>query len=351
MRKQRPRLAFIAWTPNVGRSADIADTLGGEARAYHALGIVRRWAVPLRYAIDAARTAAYLLRRRPRAVIVTNPPIVPALIAFLYAALARVAVRARVPLVLDSHISAFGLAGDRVSERLLRVHTWLARRARSTLVTDEELAAVVRGWGGRADVVHEPPPAWETPAQGTVAGRPRMLFIGTFAGDEPLREVLGAARSVPSLDLHVTGDIRRCPRALRASAPRNVRFVGYLTDGSYRRALAEADAVLAFSTEPHSVMRTAYEAVYARRPLIVPDRPLLRELFPHAVHVAATADGIAAGMRDALRRHAELAAVADAARDLQLRRWRGQQDVLEELITGEGAGPARARRAGAPRHA
>ena len=326
MSRPRPRLAFIAWTPNSGRARDVAGALGGEARNYFALGIVKRWAVPLRYAIDALRTAGYLLRRRPGAVIVTNPPVIPAAIAWAYASLAQV------PFVLDSHISAFGLAGDRVSERLLSVHGWLARRAVSTLVTDEELAATVRDWGGRAAVVHEPPPGLELPLPSPPEGRPRLLFIGTFAGDEPTAELIAAAARVPSVDIHVTGDVRRCPAELRVSAPANVTLVGYLTGDSYGRELAEADAVLALSTERHSVMRTAYEAVYARRPLIVPDRPLLRELFPYAVHVPVTAEGIAAGMERAFSRHAELVAAADAARELQLDRWARQKAVLEEAL-------------------
>jgi glycosyltransferase involved in cell wall biosynthesis len=269
------------------------------------------------------------MRHRPRAVIVTNPPVFPALIALCYAR------PARAPLVLDSHISAFGLAGDHVSRRLLRLHAWLSRRVRATLVTDEELAAVVRGWGGRAEIVHEPPPAWQAPPPRPPGPRPRILFLGTFAGDEPLEIVVAAAGAVPTVDVSITGDPRKRRAAGLAAVPQNVTFPGYLRGDAYRAAMVEADAVLALSTEPNSVMRTAYEAVYALRPLIVPDRPLTRRLFPHAVHAAISPDGIAAGFREAVERHAELREAAAEARALQERRWLAQLAVLERLVAGD----------------
>jgi glycosyltransferase involved in cell wall biosynthesis len=321
-------VSFLAWSVNSARSADLARVFGGEGRAYYALGLVHRWAVPGRYAIDAVRTIAYLMRRRPRAVVVTNPPIFPALIALVYARAARV------PLVLDSHISAFGLAGDRLSRLLLPLHAWLARRVDSTLVSDDELAAIVRRWGGRAHVVHEPPMHWEASAAPPPGERPRVLYVTIFSGDEPLQAVIEAARAVPSVDVHVTGDLRRCPPRLRACAPPNVTFVGYLRGERYSEALRAADVVLTLSTERNSVMRAAYEAVYAQRPLIVPDRPLLRALFPYAIHVPVTAQGIATGMEAALERHSELTRVAPDAQALQQERWRRQQRTLESLIDG-----------------
>jgi hypothetical protein len=326
---RRPRVAFIAWTPNTGRAIDIAASLGGEARGFFAFRIADRRLVPLRYLIDSVRTAAYLAWRRPRAVIVTNPPLLAVLIAYAYAHLART------PFILDSHPSSFGLSGDTVSRRLLPLHARLAPRAGATLVTDDELAAIVGGWGGRAELLHEPPPPWTLGSVDLSRERPRVLFPGTFHGDEPIREVIEAVRSLPDIDLYMTGDLRKCPAGFRASAPPNVTFLGYLAREAYRRALEEADVVVSRSTTRHSVMRTAYEAVYGHRPLVVPDRPLLRRLFPYAVAVPLTAEGIADGIREAIQRLEELVAVAADARELQEARWFDQRRTLEAIIRGE----------------
>ena len=322
----RPRVAFIAWTPNSGRALDIAGALRGEARTFFAFRIVNRHLVPLRYLVDSFRTAGYLALRRPRALIVTNPPPFAALVAYAYARLAGV------PFILDSHPSSFALSGDGIWRLLLPLHARLASRAAATLVTTDELAAVVRQWDGHAQVVHEPPTPWRVPPAGLSRNRPRVLFTGNYNRDEPVMNVLEAGRALSGIDFHVTGDLRRCPSDLRKAASPNVRFVGYLARDQYRRALEEADVILTLTTQRNDVPRTAYEAVYANRPLVVPDRPLLRSLFPYAVHVPLTSDGIVAGLHEAIERHAELVAVAPKARVLQEERWRRQQASLEAII-------------------
>jgi hypothetical protein len=72
-------LAFTAWTSIDGRSAEIADALGGEARGFYALRIVRKPLVPLRYAWSALGTISYWLRLRPRAAIASSRPTFPGL--------------------------------------------------------------------------------------------------------------------------------------------------------------------------------------------------------------------------------------------------------------------------------
>jgi glycosyltransferase involved in cell wall biosynthesis len=214
----------------------------------------------------------------------------------------------------------------------LRLHAWAARRASTTLESAPALAEVVSGWGARADILHEAEPAWNLRAAENAPVRNRVLFACIFSGDEPVGEVVEAARRVPEAELHITGDLRKCPAGLRESAPANVRFVGFLEGDDYVRALAGAGAVLALSTEPTSVMRTAHEAVWAGRPLIISRRPQLEELFPHAVHVPNDAVGVAEGIRTALARYPDLVAAAPAARAHQKARWHEQLDTLRSRL-------------------
>jgi hypothetical protein len=324
-RSQRPLVSFISWSEDDGRTHEIAAALGGEARSFYDLGIVARPLVPIRYALSSLRTVAYLATRRPRAIIVTNPPILPPLLALAYAKIARA------PVVLDSHPGSFSVDGPLV-HRLASVHAWVARRTVTTLVTVEELAAVVRGWGACADVVHEAPPEWTVRAASSTAGRTRALYIGRFAGDEPTEAVLAAARLVPEMDIHVTGDLRKCSAAVRMSAPENVTFTGFLRGEDYRRAIEDANVLLVLTNRVDAVNRAAYEAVYAGRPLIVTGTPPMSRLFPFAIHVRNDADGIAVGLRTAAERHAELVTAAGQALALQEERWRRQLDVLRGRV-------------------
>jgi glycosyltransferase involved in cell wall biosynthesis len=321
----RPGVSFIAWAEDSGRAHEIARALGGEACAFYRLRIVRKPLVPLRYLLNAISTCSYLLSRRPRAVIVTNPPIFPGLIAVGYC------MAAKAPLLLDSHPSAFGAAP--MAKQVAGVHAWLARRAAATMVTVPELAEIVRDWGGRADIVHEAPPARRAAPARPLSGRPRILYIGRFAGDEPTAEVVEAARLVPEADVLITGDVRKCPAPLVTSAPANVIFTGFLEGHDYDRALEQADAIMVLTRHPLAVNRGAYEAVYFERPLIISNLPAMTPLFPYAIPVSNDSAGIARGIQLAIKRHPDLVSACPHARALQEQRWQQQLDRLRELVS------------------
>jgi glycosyltransferase involved in cell wall biosynthesis len=321
----QPKVSFIAWAEDSGRAREIAQALGGEASISYHLGIVWKPLVPLRYLLSAISTCGYLLSRRPRAVIVTNPPIFPGLIAVLYCTVAKA------PLLLDSHPSAFGDAP--MAKQVAGIHAWLTRRAVTTMVTVPELAEAVRAWGGRADIIHEAPPARSPAPARPLSSRPRIVCIGRLAADEPTAEVVEAARLVPEADVLITGDVRKCPASLLKSAPANVIFTGFLNGEDYDRALEEADALMVLTRHPLAVNRGAYEAVYFGRPLIISDLPAMTPLFPYAIAVSNDSAGIARGIRSVIKRHSDLLAACPDALALQERRWQRQLDRLRELVS------------------
>lgn len=316
------------------RSAEVASACGGHARCIYLPALAARPLVPLRYAISAVLTVAHLARCRPAAVIVTNPPLVAAFVVRLCARACGSAF------LLDTHPAGFGAQGDGVSARLQPAHRWLARRATCSLVTCDTWVRHLATWGAKAMVLHEAPPRWSLPA-GTEASdppggrrsRPTVVFAGSFGGDEPMDVVLDAARRCPDVDLVVTGDVRRGDRRLLTSAPANVTFTGFLDQPRYVRALVEADVVVVLSREPTSVMRAAYEAVWACRPLVVTDTPTTRELFPTAVHVANSATGLSDGVHLALARRPELLRAAPEALRRQEDRVARQMAELRDVIT------------------
>src|SRR4051794_11941134 len=137
--------AFIAWTAIEGRSEEIAGALGAETRRYFWPPFTRKPLVPLRWLVSALRTAAFILRRRPSGVIVQNPPVIAALVAYA----AGRAVGARV--VIDAHPAALTRTGPRrwVPDRL---NGLLARRVDAVMVTVSDLADRIRAHGGRGIV-------------------------------------------------------------------------------------------------------------------------------------------------------------------------------------------------------
>ena len=234
--------------------------------------------------------------------------------------------------VLDAHTGAFRLNGDRRSARRQGLLRRCAARADAVLVCSDALAERVASWGGRPLIVHEAPPLETVAPAPEVHAEPHILVPGYFSDDEPIGEALAALRLLPGVVLDLCGAIERLPTAVVAAAPANALFHGRLSHDDYVRAIDRADVVLALTTQPESVMRVACEAVWHGRPLVISDLPINRAVFPHAIHVANDAAAIAAGVGEALVRHAEIRARAPQARALQQARWDDQRAALETVL-------------------
>ncbi len=329
---ERPRIACIAWVREDSRSRSIARALGGESRTFYDLGLQAKSLVPLRYLLSAVRTVAYLVRRRPRAVMVQAPPVPAVAIAWAWSRLSGV------PLLIDSHPASFGTEPARVDRVMRPLLAWLVPRAVGCIVTTPRLGEQISRWGGRPLVVHEAPMPWEHAIgpRGCSAER-RVLFVCTFAPDEPVMEVLNAARRVPDVTFAITGDLRRLPDKARQAAPDNVQWVGYLAGDDYVAALARADVIMSLTMRPESVARSAHEGVDALRPMVISGGPHMRDLFPYAVFVENEPESIAAGVADALGRCEELSAQAIEARAAQHRRWDQQLAEIQSALSAPDA--------------
>jgi glycosyltransferase involved in cell wall biosynthesis len=321
-------MSFIAWAPEGSRAGSISHALGGEWRTFHSQRIHHKALVPVRYLNNAVRTLWYLLQRRPRAVIIQSPP-VPA--AALVVAWARVA---RVPVVIDTHPASFALPGDRAFHGLMRpLLGILVPRVAGCIVTTPELAEYISRWNGSPLVVHEAPMVWSDSVQkrDCTAYR-KLLFVCTFAPDEPLMEVLEAARELPNVTFRITGDPRRRPADAQRAAPSNVEWLGYLGPDEYLSALLAADVVMTLTRRPESVQRSAHEAVDALRPLVLTNWPHVGELFPHAVLVDNDPASIRRGIEQAFDRCTELSSLAPEARTVQHARWHRQLGELQAAL-------------------
>ena len=325
-RVRRP--AFIAWSRS-DRAPELATAVGADAHVVFLTSMVSPRLVPLRYLLSAVSTVAFLLRRRPPVVVVTNPPIIPALLAGLFGRLFHAG------LVLDSHPRGFGLKSSSLGRAFTPLHNVLIRRARATLVASPALAEIVGAHGGRPLIVHEAPPHWQIDSVAAPADRPCVLWVAVFATDEPVADVLEAARRLPEIDLLITGDVRRCPAELRRDAPPNVTFTGFWPGEQFRTLIEQAQVLLVLTTEPASVPRAAFEAVEARRPLVLSRWPGLEMMFPGAILVENAPHAIADGIRAALTRLPELNERSLDLRDAQRARWREQREALLEVLAGD----------------
>jgi hypothetical protein len=324
---------FVSWGAISGRAEEISHAVGGSPLCCFPPGASYGLPAPIRWLFAIALTITRLLRDNPPAVIVTNPPVFAALTVFAWA---RVLRR---PVVLDDHPGSFGTHGDRVAARMLWVHRRLVPRAAACLVTSEKWCELIRTWGGHPIVLHESPLAWlpdapqPAPMQMGDDGSARVLLSSTFSKDEPIACAVEAAARVSEVTFVVTGDRSRHGGKEDLREAPNVRYMGFLPFEEYRRVVLWADVVVALTTEPTSAMRSAFEAVWARKMLVVSDWPLLRELFPHAVFVKNTEHDIEQALHTVQTADRTLfRAIADEAYDRQLDSWERQLASLRDAL-------------------
>jgi glycosyltransferase involved in cell wall biosynthesis len=311
---------FISWAPFSRRTETLARVFDLEPAFVSTPWPKRPWTTPVKYPWQGARTMRELSRSRPREVWVMDPP-------SLLPALAGAWARQRgVPLVADLHTVAFSAP----EWRLLRpLELPALRHAAAVLVTNEELAGEVRGWGARAVVLPDPAPEPPAETAGVEVDDGLVTVVATYSKDEPLELLPGLARALPEVRFAVTG----APRGQVDGWPANLTATGFLSDADYWRQLARSALVMVLTTRPATLLSGGYEAMALGRPLLVSDHAVLRTYFGDAaVYAEAAVESLAAGVAAGLERGGELAGAIEALHGHRGREWERAAGRLRALL-------------------
>lgn len=285
---------------------------------------------PWKYIPLLVRTTRALAAGRPTHLFVQCPSIVLA----VWAVLLKPLLGYR--LVADLHNEAVEpfINRSRAYRRLLAL---IHRAADLSLVSNSALARVVEANGGRPFVLPDRIPDLPPPAGGRDAPPFTVVFICSFAPDEPYREVVRAATQLGDLaTVHVTGPVDRS--AWSDPVPENLRFTGYLPDEAYVELLRRADVVVDLTAMENCLVCGGYEAVALQKPLVTSDTHALRTFFREgAVYTRHDPAAIAEAVRLALERRRELQAkMRRLRRDLE-RRWEARMPALADRLAELGS--------------
>ncbi|XRD70190.1 glycosyltransferase [Microbacterium esteraromaticum] len=191
------------------------------------------------------------------------------------------------------------------------------------IVTNESLAKRVRSRNTECFVVHDLIERVDVEA----IRQKYVLVPLAYAHDEPLKELLEAARMRPDIEWRLTG---RAPRWMIESAPRNVAFLGFLPEDDYWRQFDEAGVIGALTTEEDTMQRAGYEALSRGKALVTTDRLVLREYFGDAAVLAnPTASGLADAVQSAI---AEIPRLESAMKDRRAQKLAEQDGALLRLM-------------------
>lgn len=281
-----------------------------------------------RYMKSLLATARVLKTNEPTVLFVQNPSIVLALTAIVWGRIRRR------PVIIDAHNAGLTPLEGR-SALMTRAAAFAARHASLTIVSNAALMSIVDSYGGRPFVLPDPIPelpAGVSPAPS--AGKLRVLFICTFASDEPYGAVVKAARAFTGeAEVYITGRPKAEHEELRRAAPPNVIFTGFVPEDRFIGLLHAADVVMDLTTRDNCLVCGAYEGVAAGKPLILSDSPATREYFSRGVvYTDNTPESIEQCLREALAERDRLADETARLRARLIDDWHRRKEILKQEI-------------------
>ncbi|MCA1789825.1 MAG: glycosyltransferase [Thioalkalivibrio sp.] len=258
---------YIVWRDYQRRAETIAPLL--DASAVYLPNLFHpKWARPLDYLWKAWRTLRLFVVRRPAYAVIQAPPVYAALPALL----------SRIPYAIDAHNATFQSFWVRVP-----LTSWILRHARVVITHNDEIEELARHLHPRAKIrtVADPVPLLSGTNEASERDRRRILFICSFASDEPVDVIIGTIEAAPQWRFVITADPRRLAKEQREGllALPNVELTGRLPVEAYQHLLRTVGAAIVLTNRQATQPSGACEALSANTPLIVSRTSLTSRLF------------------------------------------------------------------------
>ena len=325
----------LAWAEFQRRQVSMAEMADFECvflpLAYKGPSHVAR---TLNYGLLLWRTLRLLRRRRPSRLWMQLPQMPVLWAGLLYRAL----FNRRVQLIADCHNAVFKPPWSGMPWGIS-----LLARCDLVLVHNNDVLEQALALGVAAErmrVLEDVPPLRETaslgPVPGTFAARrhPWVLFAGSYGRDEPVAEVLQAARRIDNGVVAITGRLSNAAKNGHdiSSVPDNVVLTGYVPVEEFDALLSHCDVVLAFTKFDGIQLSVCNEALGFAKPMVMSDTRLLRALFGNAAVTVDSSDPDA--IADGIRRACEQSPhwTAAATRLARQRRQQWQTDQLQACL-------------------
>lgn len=226
-----------------------------------------------RYLSLISRTLVLLFKNRPQTIFYQNPSIVLSLVVVLY----KICTIKKVIIVGDYHnAGVYPPKGESLTP-------FLVGNSDLVLVSNDNLVEIVSAMGGVGVAYPDPLPNIEAVSYSDVLSENNVLFVCSWAEDEPINEVLEAAKGLPDVDILISGRVNfdRYPNARNKTD--NVKLLGFLPEQEFDSLLSEVDVVMDLTTRDDCMVCGAYEAVSVGRPLILSDNPVSTSYFDKGV--------------------------------------------------------------------
>lgn len=271
---------WITWEDH-RRSRELAKAFDADY-----LYIPYKGAKIFRYFVLLLRTYGSLKNSKNKMVFCQNPSI------FLAAFLCLFKSVFDYYLIVDRHSNFKFWSKGSYNPKWILFHylsDWSLKNSDVTIVTNEYLKKFVESKGGVSFILPDLIPELPHAANIKEACDKKITFISTYSDDEPIFEILDAAKALgEDYKIYITGSYGRYKYRdlLIKNKPDNVVLTGFLSESEYQKQLAISDAVMVITTFEYTLTCGAYEAVSLGKPMILGDTKTIREYFSSGAEYA-----------------------------------------------------------------
>lgn len=160
-----------------------------------------------------------------------------------------------------------------------------------------------------------------------------MLFICTWAGDEPYFEVIKAAEQINNnITIYITGNHKKAPNIEQGNVPKNVQLTGFISNAEFDQLLWDVDIIMDLTTREDCLVCGAYEAIAVEKPLILSNMKALKTHFPNMEYTENTAADIARSIDFATKNASRLATNSKELKTNLTKKWQDLKLLLDQKL-------------------
>jgi glycosyltransferase involved in cell wall biosynthesis len=316
------KTVFIAWAPHSRRSESLSKELNADLYLMH-WKFRKKLYAPFKYPLLSLKTWIILTKEKPSVVFVQSPPFICSLVCLIYARLFGSKI------IIDAHTGAW----SGIWRYFFPLNKWVMRNSELTIVTNEELKRELNNLGIESFVLEDKLPELSKGKKTELKKGFNIVVVNTFASDEPVGEILKAARESLDVNFYFTGNLAYAKRESLKNKPRNVVFTGFLSEDEFIGSLRASNAIMVLTTRNYTLLSGCYEAVSIEKPIITSDWPVLMSYFSKGcVYVDNSSSGIAEGVRRMLKNHEKLEREIKMLKIELNKEWNEKLEKLLEII-------------------
>ena len=162
---------------------------------------------------------------------------------------------------------------------------------------------------------------------------PIVVIPCSYDRDEPLEEMRKATTMLPDVNFFVTWFREKLSENYLSGFRENTKFTGFLPSEEFDSLLAHSDVIMVLTNQIGTQPSGASEALSFKKPLVVSDLKIIRDLFPvGSIYVENSAEAIANGIVEALQQKERLAMEMASFMEIKLQMWEKEFQTLRKII-------------------